>query len=70
MKFKETDYCHLMSNRQAAMNAVRDAAMKGNGIAGALFELESAAHSAGLGFIATTAQDFRDEDEDDNIRPF
>lgn len=45
--------------------------MRGDPIAGALFELESAAHALpGGGFVATTGQDFRTEDEDDDIRPF
>lgn len=60
-----------INNRKAAMALARDAAIGGDGIAGAMFELESAAHTVpGGGFIATTAQDFRDEDEDDDVRPF
>jgi len=53
------------------MELARQAAQEGDGIAGALFELESIAHTIpGGGFMATTAQDMRDEDEDDEIRPF
>jgi len=60
-----------LANRRAAMELARQAAQEGDGIAGALFELESIAHTIpGGGFMATTAQDMRDEDEDDEIRPF
>jgi|WetSurMetagenome_2_1015567.scaffolds.fasta_scaffold1711634_2 hypothetical protein len=62
---------HTLANRRAAMELARQAAMRGDPIAGALFELESAAATTHGGqFLATTAQDFRDEDEDDEMRPF
>lgn len=60
-----------MENRRAADELMRESAMKGDGIAGAYFELESAALQTPAGpFIAGTAYDYRDEDEDDHIRPF
>lgn len=61
-----------VENRIAAMDLVRRQAICGDPTCAALFELESVAHSMGPfgSFIATTAQDWRDEDEDDEIRPF
>ncbi len=52
------------------MDLARKAAIRGDGIAGAMFELESIASKYGLGYLAKTAQDWRDEDEDDEMRPF
>jgi hypothetical protein len=60
----------VIQNRKAAMEMVRKQAQRGCGICGAMFELESAAHAAGLGFMATTAIDWRDEDSDDEMRPY
>ena len=61
-----------IENRKAAMDLVRRQAISGDPICGALFELESLAHSMGgaASFMATTAQDWRDEDEDDDMRPY
>jgi hypothetical protein len=60
----------ILANRKAQREAIRKAAMKGDRICGALFELESLAHENGLGFVVTIAQDMRDPDEDDDMRPF
>ena len=50
---------------------MRQAAVEGCGIAGAYFELDSAARQTPEGsFIVGTAYDFREEDEDDNLRPY
>lgn len=60
-----------MDNRRAADELMRKAAIEGDGIAGAYFELESDAHSIpGGSYIVGTAYDERDEDEDDNQRPY
>lgn len=62
---------HTLANRRAAIELAREAAMHGDPIAGALFELKSAAGMIpGGSFLATTGQDFRDEDEDDYERPY
>lgn len=58
-----------LANRKAAMELTRLAAQRGDGIAGALFELESAADKLPGGGIAQTL-DYRDEDEDDDERPY
>ncbi len=60
-----------IKNRKAMLDAARDAAIGGDPICGAMFALESLARGVhGGGFIATTAQDWRDEDDDDDIRPY
>jgi len=59
-----------ITNRTAALNLARRNAARGDTICGSLFALESMASSVGLGFMATTAQDWRDEDEEDDIRPY
>jgi hypothetical protein len=61
-----------IENRKAAMELARRQATAGDPICGALFQLESLAHSLGgaASFMAATAQDWRDEDEDDDIRPY
>lgn len=58
-----------IKNRLAAKRLMQDQAIKGDSIAGATCALESIAHDAGLGFLAATAQDYS-EDDDDEIRPF
>lgn len=60
----------VLANRQAQNAMLHDAAVKGDPIAGAVFELESLAHQEGLGFIATTGFDYRDEDDLDDLRPY
>lgn len=60
-----------MKNRRAADDLMRQAAMQGDGICGAYFELESVARQTDWGsFIVGTAYDYREEDEDDNLREF
>ena len=63
---------NVIDNRKAAMDMAREQALSGDPVCGGLFELESLAHSLGGGasFMATTAQDWRDEDEDDDMRPY
>lgn len=61
---------HVLENRKAARDIAWDAAAQGDGTAGALFALESMAHAAGLGYMVETADQYRDPDEDDEIRPF
>ena len=60
----------VIANRKAAKQLAWDQALRGDPICGGLFALESMAQAAGLGYEATTMQDWRDEDEDDEIRPF
>jgi len=57
-----------IENRQAARRLAEQQAISGDGICGAMFTLESIAHAAGLGYVATTAQDFSDENDEE--RPF
>lgn len=59
-----------IANRKIALEMARNAASRGDGVCGGLFALESAAHAAGLGFLATTAQDYDDDDEDIDVRPY
>lgn len=57
MKYRKSE---IEKNREAAMALVREAAMHGNPIAGALFELESWASQTSWGrYTVTTMQDFR-----------
>lgn len=58
----------LIEDRKAALSLATDAAIRGDPICGGMFALESLAQRNGLGFIATTMQDY--DDEDDSIRPF
>lgn len=59
---------HAIENRKAARQMALNAAIKGNAVCGAMFAMESMASDAGLGFLATTAQEYSDDDDD--IRPF
>ena len=59
-----------IANRKAAMEMVHEAALRGDEACAGLFELESMAQSCGLGFMATTAQDWADEEEDEDVRPY
>jgi hypothetical protein len=47
---------------------MREAAMRGDGIAGAYFELESAARKAGFGLIEAIVD--QDPEDWDDIRPY
>jgi hypothetical protein len=62
----------VIENRKVAMDLARRQALSGDPVCGGLFALESLAHSmtGGATFMATTAQDWRDEDEDDEMRPY
>jgi hypothetical protein len=62
---------HTMENRRAADALMREAAQRGCPIAGAAFEL---LHTASLDpatrFVTQTGYDYRDVDEDDDMRPY
>jgi len=59
---------HTLDNRAAGDALMRKAAMYGDEIAGAYFELESWAKQNGLGFV-TTEVDYDPEDWDD-VSPY
>jgi len=57
-----------IENRKAGDALMREAAQKGCGISGAVFELESFAHQAGLGFVTTMVD--QDPEDWDDVREF
>lgn len=58
-----------IKNRLAGKKMMQDQAIKGDPICGAACALESIASDMGLGFMAGTAIDFSEEDDED-IRPY
>jgi hypothetical protein len=58
-----------LANRQAAQELIRAAARRGDPVCGALGALEAEARASGNGFeyVLGTAQDFRDEKEDEEL---
>lgn len=68
---KKTPDKETIENRQAAMDLVHRAAIKGDKICGAYFALKDLAGTIpGGNYIAGTMQDYGDETEDDDIRPY
>ena len=61
-----------IKNRKAVDDLIRKQARAGDPICSSLLELESFAHHAGGGasFMATTAYDWRNEDAEDDLRPY
>lgn len=60
-----------IQNRQAAMELLPRQAMRGDKIAGGLFALKSLAGQVpGGNYIANTMQDYGNECEEDDFRPY
>lgn len=57
-----------IKDRIAGKELMRDQAIKGDPICGAACALEGIANDLGLGFLAGTAVDYSEEDDD--IRPY
>lgn len=58
----------ILENRRAALELARNAAMRGDPICGAMFALKDLARDVDP-FLETEIG-YRDEDEDDDIRPY
>jgi hypothetical protein len=67
-KLDGLDLEESITDRIAARKLAIDTAMRGDCICGALFTIEALAHENGVGFVATTALDY--SDDDDSVRPY
>jgi hypothetical protein len=68
-----TDSQDLLRNRWAELALIRAAAKRGNRVCAELQAIENEIRLCGLpgsDYMLGTAQDFRDEDEDDDLRPY
>lgn len=68
-----TDSQDLLRQRWAELALVRERARRGDRLCAEAVNLEDEVRLSGppgSGYVIGTAQDFRDEDEDDDYRPF
>lgn len=70
MKHHNDPSPETIANRRAARALAIDQAMRGDPICGAYFALEALARSAPEGAFLVDFQDYEDETDEDDMRPY